>query len=394
MSPKQDEKALKQRVIELIDERRQEEESGTEEEDNMTKTLARRRVVSKCKGVREQRPGGFKSLPSPIVGANIIGTTSKHYPRPDKLGSSTTSPERKEMKRLHPYPSFPQVAFRALIAQAFKWNFAALVVLGQLQGIGRKAAQSIIRFRLCFLVSRFLPAEEFDNFMQLLFATGGALTGDVALRLTQSYDSVFNPEFDDCLTGYCLTIVVSSRKSMLLVVAWLERIGYSVWRGMYVKDGKVTSATNFPVGARTREDLLTGRSVTIAYGDGIGVCSVPCLPSNYINIVTPTRIYRALPPSGDISKDEGAGIQCVRWTQNYKQDSAGFLFYTVRDSLLRATRPHECWNPECTQRTRYFDMLGFRWLDDTDNLKMWLQSVAADDALPPRNGIGLVGMHE
>ncbi|TEB24057.1 hypothetical protein FA13DRAFT_1797594 [Coprinellus micaceus] len=153
--------------------------------------------------------------------------------------------------------SFPQVAFRALAIRALKWDFAALVVLGQLPGVGKKAAQAIIRLRLCFLVSRFLPVEEFDNFMQLLFTTGGALAGDVALRLTQSYDSVFNPKFDLCLTGYCLTVVVSSRVSMLLVVTWFERHGYSVWSGTYVKNGKATPATNFLVGARTREDLLT-----------------------------------------------------------------------------------------------------------------------------------------
>ncbi|TEB24061.1 hypothetical protein FA13DRAFT_1714972 [Coprinellus micaceus] len=258
---------------------------------------------------------------------------------------------------------FSQVTLGAVIAWAWKWDYAALVVLSHVYSIGEKAAQIIIRSRLCFLLAPFFPAEDVDAFFDLLFATGGAVVGDLAHRLTSSYNAVFDPTFDQCPTSYGLVVVVCNRLSMLYAVRWFEEKGYAVWRGVHVMGGQGMPGTNFLVGARCVEDLSTGRSVSIAYGDGVRTCGMPCIPSAYIGIITPAKIYRTLPSSGDISKDKRSGIQVVPWTNNYEKDSAGFLFYTIRDSLLHVTRPHNCWDQDCPQRSGRPQGSMNMWLD-------------------------------
>ncbi|TEB27315.1 hypothetical protein FA13DRAFT_1712688 [Coprinellus micaceus] len=275
---------------------------------------------------------------------------------------------------------FSRVALGVIVAWAWKWDYAALVVLSHLLATGEKAAQIIIRSRLCFLLAPFLPAEDLDAFFDLLFATGGAVVGDLAHRLTSSYNTVFHPTFDQCPTSYNLVVIVCNRLSMLFAVRWFEQRGYTVWRGVHVMGGQGMPGTNFLVGACTVEDLSTGISVSIAYGEGVRTCGMPCIPSPYISIITPAKIYRTLPSSGDISEDKKSGIQVFPWTENYRQDAAGFLFYTIRDSLLYVTRPHNCWDQDCPQRSDRSTGSMNMWLDchkieGTRDLKQRLYSI-------------------
>ncbi|KAJ3534634.1 hypothetical protein NMY22_g6838 [Coprinellus aureogranulatus] len=244
------------------------------------------------------------------------------------------------------------------ILSTLDWD--ELVFIYNVFSFSREAVKSIIVARLEHLVSPFV--DDMWELMVLLFSTGGVLVGDIPHRLTQTWSSVYDPTLHSCLVTHSMSIVVPERKDMLLVMWYFKRRGYLVWRGTHVKDGGLTKDTDFLVGARTAGDLLLGRPVTIAYGDGIIGSTMPCAQSKYISIVTPARIYKTPVPAWDPAVDAKARLQWISWTHKYERDPPSFKYHAVREALRPVSRRHECWNPKCTRWSDYFAGGKFGWI--------------------------------